>query len=163
MVKKSKHVTKFRESHLSADENIIAWGEGYIGEAMGTGDKAQQNGALVVTDKRVAFYRKGIFGEILETIPIDKITSIERKSMLGHRTIRMHTPHDQLEFKTFSKEDETKLVDSIEGKRYLSLNASSASKVDPMDALKKLGELKELGIITDEEFQEKKDVFLAKL
>ena len=104
MSKESKHVAKFREAHLKPGEKIVAWGEGYIGEMMGSGDKTQHNGALIVTGERVVFYRKGFLGEVLETIPLPRITSIERKSMMGHRTIRMHTSHDQLEFKTFEKD-----------------------------------------------------------
>ncbi len=149
---------------MKPNEKIIAWGVGYIGEMMGSGDKTQHNGALVVTDERVAFYRKGILGEVLETIPLKKITSIERKSMMGFRTIRIHTSHDQLEFKGFLKDEEQQLVEAIEaGREQSNTTGQSNQQPDPMDALKKLGELKELGVITEEEFQEKKSVLLAKL
>ncbi|WP_318464765.1 PH domain-containing protein [Photobacterium leiognathi] len=84
MTKESKHVTKFREKHLKPNESVIAWGDGYIGEMMGSGDKTQHNGVLIVTETLVAFYRKGFIGEVLETIPLKSITSIERKSTLGH-------------------------------------------------------------------------------
>ena len=166
MSKESKHVVKFKQSHLNPEEKVVAWGEGYIGEMMGSGDKSQHNGVLIVTNERAAFYRKGILGEILETIPLKKITSLERKSMMGHRTIRMHTSHDQLEFKTFEKNKEQELVGAIESGREEpkpELKPHALPKSDPMDALKKLGELKELGVITEEEFQEKKVVLLEKL
>ena len=39
MSKESKHVAKFREAHLKPGEKIVAWGEGYIGEMMGSGEK----------------------------------------------------------------------------------------------------------------------------
>ena len=165
MAKESKHILKFREAHLKPDEKIVAWGEGYIGEMMGKGDKTQHNGVLVVTNERVAFYGKGFLSEVLETIPLNKITSIERKSLMGHRTIKMHTSHDQLEFKTF-EDKEQQLVDAIEAGREQSIPASApqtTQQSDPMEALKKLGELKELGVITDDEFQEKKRALLAKL
>lgn len=144
----------------------MAWGDGYIGEMMGKGDKTQHNGALIVTNERAIFYRKGFLGEVLETVPLMKITAIERKSMMGHRTIRMHTSHDQLEFKTFKKEKEQELVAAIEaGREQASSDQPSqgAQQRDPMEALKKLGELKELGVITEDEFQEKKSVLLSKL
>jgi predicted RNA-binding Zn-ribbon protein involved in translation (DUF1610 family) len=165
-LKESKHVIKFRESHLKASEKILAWGEGYIGEMMGSGDKTQHNGVLVVTDNRVVFYRKGFLGEVLETIPLKTITSIERKSMMGHRIIRMHTSHDALEFKTFEKNNEQVLIDSIEEGREKTTSVREhqvAAGSDPMDTLKKLGELNCLGVITDKEFQEKKNMLLAKL
>lgn len=166
MSNESKHVIKFRKAHLRPSESIVAWGDGYVGEMMGSGSKTQHNGALIVTNERVAFYRKGILGEILETIPLERITSIERQSMMGHRTIRMHTSHDQLEFKTFEKDKEQQLTDAIEAGRENSSSKTQqqiSQEPDPMVALKKLGELKELGVITEEEFQEKKAVLLAKL
>lgn len=100
MAAESKHVTVFRQRHLKPGEKVLAHLEGYIGEMMGSGKNTQHNGALVVTDHRVVFYRKGILGEVLETLPIEKITSVERKTMLGHTTLRLHTSHDDLAFKT---------------------------------------------------------------
>lgn len=46
-------------------EQIVAWGEGYIGEMMGKGKDAQHNGVLSITGSRAAFYRKGLFGEVI--------------------------------------------------------------------------------------------------
>ena len=60
MSKESKHVAAFRARQLKHGEQAVAWVEGYIGEMMGSGKDAQHNGALVVTDQRVAFYRKGV-------------------------------------------------------------------------------------------------------
>ncbi len=156
---------KFRESHLKPSETIIIWAEGYIGDMMGSGDKTLYNGVLIVTNERVAFYRKGLLGEVVETIPLKQITSIERKSMMGHRTICLHTSHDQLEFKTFEKKEQ-KLFDAIESGRENStskVESISIDKNDLMDTLKKLAELKELGIISNEEFQSKKSDLLTKL
>ena len=91
-----KHLVVFRAQHLQPAETIRAWCRG-----TGGGKDASHLGVLVVTGQRVAFYRKGWFGEVLETISLEKITSIERKTLLGHKTLRLHTSHDQLLFKTF--------------------------------------------------------------
>lgn len=159
-MKENKHVEKFRSNHLNSGESIIAWAEGYIGKMMGKGKDTQHNGVLIITEIRAAFYRKGLIGEMLETMPLKSITSIERKSTLGHRIIRMHTSHDDLEFKTFSKESELALVEAIENGRGLKPDAVAPEKnttsSDPFEQLKKLSELKEAGVITDEEFQAKK-------
>lgn len=113
----SKHVSAFKDRHALPGEQVRAWANGYIGEMMGSGKNAQQNGVLIVTDQRVAFYRKGFFGEVLETVPLKNLTSIERRSTLGHRIIRLHTSHDALEFKTFDKEAEQAIASAIEGSR----------------------------------------------
>ncbi|WP_407258274.1 PH domain-containing protein [Klebsiella quasipneumoniae] len=159
-MKENNHVEKFKLSHLNSGESVIAWAEGYIGKMMGSGKNTQHNGALIVTETRVAFYRKGFIGEVIETIPLKSITSIERKSTLGHRVIRVHTSHDDLEFKTFSKESELALVEAIESGRGLRSETVASEKnkasSDPFEQLKKLSELKEAGVISDEEFQAKK-------
>ena len=116
-MKESKHVAAFRTKHAKANEQIKAWAEGYIGKMMGKGNDTQHNGVLIVTGERVIFYRKGFFGEVIETIPLKNITSMERKSLLGHRTIRIHTSHDALEFKLFDQSAERLIVDSIEAGR----------------------------------------------
>ena len=167
MAAESKHVAKFRTKHLKQGEQVVAWGEGYIGEMMGSGKKAQQNGALIVTGGRVAFYRKGFFGEVIETIPLKAITSIERKSFMGHRSIRLHTSHDALEFKSFKKEQDQALVDAIEDGRHGGAQpvaaVVAAPEGDAMAALAKLGELKAAGVLTEEEFSTKKSELLARL
>lgn len=167
MAKESKHLQAFKAKHLDGSESIIASAEGYIGEMMGKGDNAQHNGALIVTSSRLAFYRKGFLGEVLETMELNKITSIERKSTLGHRVVRLHTSHDQLEFKTFDKEAETEIVNAIEKGRSAKGDLPSASagadQSDPFQAIERLAELKEKGILSDEEFQEKKASLLEKL
>ncbi|MBA7570771.1 hypothetical protein ES708_12524 [subsurface metagenome] len=84
---------------------------------------------------------------------------------MGHRTIRMHTSHDELEFKTFDKAKEFELVEAIEAGREAQEDntKTTTQQVDLLEALKKLGELKESGVITEEEFSIKKADILAKL
>lgn len=160
MAKEPKHVKVFKDKHSKPGENVLAWAEGYIGEMMGKGDNAQHNGVLIVSESRVIFYRKGILGEVLETIPLKSITSVERKSMLGHRVIRIHASHDDLTFKTFNKDGESSLIEAIEaGRSQESTSHQSQPQTqdsDPIEKLKKLGELKESGVLTQEEFDAKK-------
>ncbi|NNE17799.1 MAG: hypothetical protein HKN10_04900 [Myxococcales bacterium] len=162
MAKESKHVRAFSQNHLKPGESIVCSANGYIGEMMGSGDKTQHNGVLLVTGERVAFYRKGLLGEVLETIPLKSVTSIERKSLLGHRTINLHTSHDSLEFKISDKQAEQLLLDAIEAGR--SAGAAPAQPTgDHLETLKKLAELKEAGVISEEDFAAKKADLLSKL
>ncbi|MFK8260707.1 SHOCT domain-containing protein [Erwinia sp. AnSW2-5] len=164
-MKTNKHVENFNKKHLQSGETAVAWAEGYIGSVMGKGKDTQHNGALIVTDVRVAFYRKGLLGEVIENIPLKSITSIERKSILGHRSIKMHTSHDDLEFKTYSKEGEIAVIDAIEAGRQLSgkptASQTASATVDPYEQLKKLADLKDAGILSEEEFQDKKTKIMA--
>lgn len=160
----SKHISNFEKKHLKPDEKIVATGEGYIGEMMGSGSKTQHNGSLIVTNERVVFHRKGFFGQVIETIPLKSITSLERRSFLGHRAIKIHTSHDALEFKTFKKEAEIQLVAAIEAGR----STKEPPKVppassSPLDILSKLAELRDAGVLSEEEFAQKKMEILSKL
>lgn len=70
---------------------------------MGTGKDKQYNGALILTNERLAFVQKGLVGEIFQTLPFEKVTSIETRSFMGYRMIAFHTSHDDLTFKTFER------------------------------------------------------------
>ena len=129
------------------------------------GKDAQHNGALIVTEGRVVFYRKGLFGEVIEAIPLKSLSSIDRKSTMGFRTIRLHTSNDQIEFKTSNKSGEQLVVDAIESGRIVTNTSSneSGSLDDSLEKLKKLGELKESGVLTQEEFDDKKRQLLSEV
>ncbi|HDY98750.1 MAG TPA: hypothetical protein ENH72_09685 [Pseudomonas sabulinigri] len=169
MAKESKHVVNFKTRHAEPGEEIVATAEGYIGKAMGSGKDAQQNGCMIVTQQRAVFYRKGMLGEVLETMPLKSITSVERKSILGHRVLRLHTSHDHLEFKTFDKQGEAALAIAINAGRESQSPAPDSSAVplpltlDPAERLTKLASLKEAGLLTEEEFATKRAELIAQL
>ena len=155
--KETRHVRVFKENKARKGEVAELFLEGYIGELMGRGDNTQQNGMLIITNERVAFYRKGIFGEVFETLPFDKITSIETKTLLGHRTIHLHTSHDALVFKTMEEaklfEQAHELIEQKRKMRAQSATAPSDTLGDIATQLEKLAELKELGALSQAEFE----------
>lgn len=160
----SKHLIAFNSSQKKASEIVVTHVEGYIGEMMGKGKDTQHNGVLIVSSERVAFYKKGIFGEVIETIPLKSITSIERRSSLGHYVIEIHTSHDSLKFKSFLKDGMQNAADAIEaGRDKYALTSPTGNTESPLELLKKLGELKAAGILTEEEFDAKKASLLAKV
>lgn len=170
MAKSNAHSRAFEEKHLKPGEQIQATCEGYIGDLMGKGKNAQHNGSLVVTRERVVFYRKGFFGEIIESIPLKSITSIERRSMLGIRTVALHTSHDALTFKTVSEIDEHLVLQAIEEGRASGASASGnvpttapAAASTPVQVLKQLGELRDAGLLTQQEFEAKKAELLQRI
>lgn len=162
----NKHTRYFQEKKIGEDETIEVSFEGWIGDVMGSGDKTQHNGAIVLTNKRICFIRKGLLGEVFETIPISKITSVETRSRMGWRSLNVHTSHDNLEFKTFQeKADFESLYDALERLREgnHTPNKPAAAEGDPIELIKRLASLKELGAITDEEFEQKKAALLSQI
>jgi len=170
--KETKHVREFVDSKLKPGERVLLHLEGWIGEMMGKKEKAQRNGSFLLTKQRACFYRKGLLGEVLETIPVGKITSVESLSRLGYRVLRLHTSHDSLEFKTFeSKSDFELVLERIEEVRDLFSNPGSGEPagVSPGPAhsipeqIQELAKLRDAGILTEEEFSLKKADLLNRM
>lgn len=160
----NKHVDAFRATHLKPGEVVAAVGAGYIGEMMGSGKDRQRNGVLIVSSERVVFYRKGWLGEVIESIPLKAITSIERRSVLGHRTITLHTSHDALRFKTVDAADERALAEAIDKGRASTAPAPQQQpEVQGIAALRELASLRDAGVITQPDFDSKKAQILARL
>ena len=163
--KENKHTEKFRATKLKPSETIEFHLEGWIGDVMGKGDKTQRNGQFILTSERACFYRRGFVGEVFETIPLGKVTSVETLSRMGFRCLRLHTSHDELAFKTFEdKQLFDQVYDRLEELRHKSTRSETAvSDVSPLDQLQKLADLREAGILTEEEFSSKKSSLLDRL
>jgi len=142
-----------------------------MGKLVGSGGDAQTNGALIITSRRVVFYRKGLLGEVLETMPIDKLTSVEQLTLMMKRTLRIHTSGDNLEFKSLNKEEYQAVVEALEEGRKAAgsggaVESPQDSPVDaspqdsPVDILTKLAALRDSGVLSQEEFDEKKKSIL---
>ena len=162
--KKNKHVRVFEKTKLNKGEEIDCFLDGYIGKVMGSGEDAQHYGMLIVTNQRVSFYRKGVFGEVFETIPISKISSVESSSFMGYRELTFHTSNNDLSFKTFEKKEVyQKAYEVIETLRS---NLDSHSTTNSSEQIRKIRELASLhaeGILSDTEFEKKKAEILDNL
>ncbi|HEY4252133.1 MAG TPA: SHOCT domain-containing protein [Roseomonas sp.] len=160
-----RHIDAFRKAKLKPGETVEAHLQGWIGEMMGQGKKKQHNGQFVLTSERACFHRKGLFGEIFETIPLSKITSVETKSLLGYRLLRLHTSHDELAFKTFEGKTIFEAAYArLEELRHGSPGVAAAAPAKSVtDQLRKLADLRDAGILTEDEFSAKKTELLARI
>lgn len=160
--KKSKHVLAFEENHLKPGEEIKFTAKGYIGKMMGSGDDAQHNGELIVTDKRVSFYKKGMFGsEVLESISLDKVSSVDRRSTMGFHALVIHTSNNAIEFKTGDKNIAQAVTDYFDNFQPQKLEPTKPAELSPIEKIKQLAELRDAGLISEDEFNEKKAKLLA--
>ncbi len=165
--KETAHYLHFIQTKKQPDENPLLFLEGWIGEMMGKGKDTQQNGCLILTDKRVVFSRKGVFGEVFQAMPLSKMSSVETRSMMGHRVLTMHTSHDELRFKTFESaalfEQTYNRIEDLRHQSATSQSAPAQAADSPLDMIAKLAGLRDAGVLTDEEFETKKRDLLAKL
>lgn len=161
------HIRTFRQGKLMPGETLVGHLEGWIGEKMGHGERIRHNGQFILTNERACFYRKDSFEEIFETIPLSKISSVETLSLMGYRVLRLHTAHDDLDFKTLEpKELFDEVLAQLERLRNERTDHSVASTTAAdsiTDQIKKLGELRDGGLLTEEEFKTKKAELLARL
>ena len=159
------HIRTFRQEKLIPGETLVGHLEGWIGEKMGQGERIRHNGQFILTNERVCFYRKDPFEEVFETIPLSKISSVETLSLMGYRVLRLHTAHDDLEFKTLEPKtlfDE--VLAQLERLRNEESTAPAESITDQIkNQIKKLGELRDGGLLTEDEFNAKKAELLARL
>ena len=155
-----KHTGTFRQDKLMPDETIEAQLDGWLDKPTGQGGVIKHNGQFVLTNKRACFYSKAPFEEIFETIPLSKITSVETSSLMGYRVLRLHTAHDDLEFKTLEAKP---LFDTLLAHLERLRNEPAASADSITDQIKKLGELRDAGFLTNDEFNAKKAELLARL
>jgi hypothetical protein len=162
-----KHIGTFRQDKLMPEETLEAQLDGWLDKPTGQGGVIKHNGQFVLTNKRACFYSKAPFEEIFETIPLSKITSVETSSLMGYRVLRLHTAHDDLEFKTLEpKAFFDKLLAHLERLRNEPAGGSVAPAVSAesiTDQIKKLGELRDAGFLTNDEFNAKKAELLARL
>ncbi len=163
----NKLIVAFRQDKLMADETVEANLEGWLDKITSQGGLIQHRGQFVVTNKRACFYSKAPFEEVFETMPLSKITSVETSALMGYRVLRLHTAHDDLEFKT---REPKALFDHVlahlERIRYQPAGGSAAATASAgsvTDQIKKLGELRDAGLLTDDEFNAKKAELLSRI
>lgn len=159
MAKGNRHFQIFCEDQLLDGEKVVAWtpairdGKGFEGIA-------------VLTDRRVAFFRKGVTSIKFEPWPVSKITSIETRRGLLFYDVVLHTSGDEMTFKIGERERGERFVKEVQevlNGQPAPGSADAGTGQNPLDQLEKLARLREMGAISDDEFEAKKRVLLAQM
>lgn len=134
-------------------------------EKMVQGFYEKGNGVLVATNKRLIFVDKGmIYGLRVEDFPYDKVSSIQYETgMLGAK-ITIFASGNKAEIKHVRNGVAKNFGDYVRARSSkIHEHASNSKQKDEGDMttqLEKLADLKDKGIITDEEFNAKKKQIL---
>lgn len=103
-------------------------------------------------------------GYDLESFPFENISSIEQsKGLMGHK-ITLYASGNKASMKWISKGDVTSFmnyVQSNQGKTKVTSN--NTVNPDIPSQIQKLSELKDQGILTEDEFKQKKTELLSKM
>lgn len=159
MSRKFDKMVNESKAHLESDEEILYSIFGAY-ESKIMGKDTVRNGVFLATNKRVVFYGKKMMGYDLEVFPYSNISSIEMsKGMMGH-SISFFTSGNKVKMKWINLGDIQGFVNHVReniGKKSDEPKYSSNSA----DEIKKFAELRDAGIITEEEFTEKKKQLLG--
>lgn len=130
---------------------------------MNLGANTLRNGIFVATDRRILFYGKRTFGYDLESFTYKNISSIEMSKKFTGHSISFFASGNKVSMKMINIGDINKFVEYVRGK--LNDASSQTGNTKPVtsvaDDIKKFAELKEAGIITEEEFEAKKKQLLG--
>lgn len=153
--------------------NILLKGETPHQAVRGSRESDTWFGMLVATDQRLIFIYKGFMSLGIEDFPYDKITSVEYKTGWASGDIVIHGSGNRVKIANIVNEECAPFVDWV--RNYMNEYKSDAptrksapvieAAEDRTDKvikqLKELGELKNQGILTEEEFQSEKAKILS--
>ncbi len=141
--------------------------EGETVERMTTGAYGNGTGLIVLTDRRLLFVQDGVMSKKSEDFPIDKVSSVQWSSGLMLGAIIIFASGNKTEIKNVNKDDGKEIVDVVRARLSTSAAepsaAAGASQPDIIGQIRQLGELKEAGVLSVEEFETKKAELLKRL
>jgi len=150
--------------HLDSGESVLGWVMGQY-EAEILGSDSLRTGIMIATERRVVFYAKKITGFDLESFDYSKISSFEQgKNMMG-AVIKFFASGNQATLKWITKGDIDTFTAIIRERiGGGSASASPAASSDDIPGqIRKLAELRDLGVLSSEEFEAKKVELLGRM
>ena len=145
--------------HLWPDEKVDEITAGYYGGG---------TGLIVLTDRRLFFFKDGWVAKTSEDFPHEKVSSVQFSSGLLLGNIAVFASGNKAVIENVNKSDGKRIVDNMRAR--LSAPATqqrvAENREAPQDHLaqiEKLGELRDAGVLTDEEFETKKSELLGRL
>jgi len=167
MSETDKHIESFSNKKMRKGERIHTSVKGYVSGKKKDSKDALMTGRLILTDQRVCFYRKGIIGEKFESIDLLNIKSIESSSLMGHRSVKLYSTHNDLTFNSFKSKDEfDTVVGQIENcmdAKKIPIETPKTTTFNSAGQLEQLAALHKSGVLTSEEFAAKKAEILARI
>jgi len=123
-------------------------------------NRGSKPGALAVTNRRVIFGTKVLFTSEIKDFDIKKITSINYKSDLTNKLI-IRGSFDGIEISSIEKNAGQQIVNKIKEIQDSEDPTNNQVTTNGLGDLEKLAELKDKGILTEEEFNAKKKSILG--
>lgn len=170
-----KGVFDYLEQQLLKDEQVIytaGFNVGIVaaGQAMTIKPfdiKNKTAGVFAITSKRVLHCSKIAWSTKVEQIALANINNIESKGGMLFSVLRIQSISNVMEMDIPSKESGTVLktiTEQIEKvKNPVPQQTEAQSLPDPFEQIKRLATLRDDGLLTDEEFEKKKEELLTRI
>jgi len=156
----SKKSIKEASTQLRPSEKVLA-----ATTTLRTQGKRSDNGVLIVSDERLLFVHARGFATASEEIPLSNISGIvDRKGMAFGHIIVTGAGGITTEFKNINKNRISELMEAI--RSHLSAGPKVQQPVgapDLVEQIRSLGELRDAGVLTEEEFSAKKADLLQRM
>ena len=148
--------------HLDEGETII---ESCFGayETKILGSDSVRNGIFLVTEKRCLFFGKKMMGYDMESFPLSSVSAIEMSKGLMGKSITMKMSGNTANMKWIHDGNPEGVVNYIRENMGEKTVAPAPTADDIPTQIQKLASLKDAGILTEEEFANKKAELLAKM
>jgi hypothetical protein len=145
---------------------LLSENEEVLNLARGAYDGRQ--GLVVLTNRRVLFTERGMTRSRLEDFPYDRITSVQTSTSMMSGKVKIFVSGNSAEIdNVLPKQRAPEIGDYIRSRIHQEPEpappASSSAPSDPLAQLKQLGELRDAGIVTPEEFEAKKAELLSRM
>ncbi len=154
-----KSIFNEAQKHLEPEETILL----VLNGTTEKGVLGRQHPALyIATDRRVILYISKLFGDKLQIFPYANISSIEFQDtfLYGHNILLfVGKKKYTMKFVQENAEQFVQIVQQKIGKSVDSVNPV----IDIPDQIRKISELRDKGILTEEEFTSKKQELLMKM
>jgi hypothetical protein len=135
--------------------------------ALGQGAYNKKQGIIVLTDERLFFFEKSIGSESLEEFGLASVSSLEVGKKLGGERLVIHASGNKAEINQMKPGQGEEIAREFRAVKQRGATpapiASTAEQPDVLDQVRKLGELRDAGILTADEFEAKKTALLDRL
>lgn len=160
----SKASRTFGKAEIGRLGTILTPTEHVITLAVGTFEKTM--GALILTTERLVFFDQTLMTQKIEEFNLDAIQSLGVEKKRTGETIGIAISGRKAEITNIHHGEGEALVAAfreVRGARSAASSAPAAFEPDAMDQLRKLGDLHQAGILTDDEFASKKAELLDRM
>jgi hypothetical protein len=125
-----------------------------------------KSGILAATSKRVLAIAKFFFSSTSKDVPYEKITSVMLDNGIIQSKIKIEYSGGKIEVNSIDKDAAKQMVELINAKKSEKEKSDSVSQNnddDVYEKLKKLGHLRDIGVLTEQEFIEQKNKLLGSI